>query len=300
MTKFSEDTFTSWTKPPSDSEQGRLETSEKHVKDALSEDPKLNKMSFEVFGQGSYANDTNVRLNSDIDINVMYTGGYYFELPEGATEADIGIDKTPASTYSFKEFKNDVEAALIKKFSKDQVVRKNKCITVKATPQRVQTDVVPTWEFRRFAKNKTFESGVRFYPDDSFSPITNYPKQHIKNAIKKNSDTQKRFKRLTRLHRKIRYKMKEDGVPISDNITSFLIECLIWNVPNKIMNENDSWTSRLRESIVFLYQQTKEDKTCHEWGEVSELLYLLRGGRKWSRTDVNDYMVQLWNYLEFK
>ena len=300
MTKFSEDTFTSWTKPPSDSEQGRLETSERHVKEAISEDDKLNKMSIEVFGQGSYANDTNVRLNSDIDINVMYMDGYFFELPDGATEVDVGIDKTPASSYSFKEFKNDVEAALVEKFGRDQVVRKNKCITVKATAQRVQTDVVPTWQFRRYSKDKSFVAGVRFYPDDSFWPVTNYPKQHIRNAVKKNSDTQKRFKRLTRLHRKLRYKMKEDQVAVSDNITSFLLECLIWNVPNRIMNNNETWTSRLRESIVYLYQQTKEDKSCTDWGEVSELLYLLRGGRKWSRSDVNAYMLQLWNYLELE
>jgi hypothetical protein len=299
MAKYSEDTLTSWTKPPSDSEQTRLETSERMVREAIKEDEKLSKKSTETFGQGSYANDTNVRLNSDIDINVRYTGGYYFDLPKDKTEVDMGIDKDGPSGYSFSEFKNDVEVALVNKFGRDQVIRNDKCITIKGTAQRIQTDVVPTWNYRRYNENKTYVLGAKFFPDKSIGAITNFPKQHIENAIKKNSNTQRRFKRLTRLHRKLRYKMKDDGVAFNTNITSFLLECLVWNVPNKIMNDYDSWTERLKQSIIYIHEQTKEESTCKEWGEVSELLYLFHSGRKWSRTDVNEYMVQLWNYLEF-
>lgn len=299
MAKHSEDTLTSWTKPPSDSEQTRLETSERLVREAISEDEKLSKKSTETFGQGSYANDTNVRLNSDIDINVRYTGGYYFDLPKDKTEADMGIDKDGPSSYSFSEFKTDVESALVKKFGRDQVIHNDKCITIKGTAQRIQTDVVPTWNYRRYNDNKTYVLGAKFFPDKSTGAITNFPKQHIENAISKNSNTQRRFKRLTRLHRKLRYKMKDDGVIFNPNITSFLLECLVWNVPNRIMNDYHSWTDRLKQSIIYIYEQTKEESTCKEWGEVSELLYLFHNGRKWSRTDVNEYMVQLWKYLEF-
>jgi hypothetical protein len=299
MARYSEDTLTGWTKPPSDSEQTRLETSERMVREAITEDEKLSKKSTETFGQGSYANDTNVRLNSDIDINVRYTGGYYFDLPKDKTKADMGIDKDGPSDYSFSEFKNDVEAALVKKFGRDQVKRNDKCITIKGTSQRIQTDVVPTWNYRRYNENKTYVLGAKFIPDNSYIGIVNFPKQHIENGIKKNSNTQRRFKRLTRLHRKLRYKMKDDGVTINGNITSFLLECLVWNVPNRIMNDYNTWTDRLKQSIIYLYEQTKEDSTCKEWGEVSELLYLFHSSRKWSRVDVNEYMVQLWNYLEF-
>lgn len=93
--------------------------------------------------------------------------------------------------------------------------------------------------------------------------------------------------------------MRDDGIDVSDNITSFLMECLVWNIPNSTIDNYDSWTERLKQSIIYIYNQTKEQETCNEWGEVSELLYLWRGNRKWSRTDVNEYMVQLWNYLEF-
>ena len=295
MAKFTEETLTNWTKPPSNSEQTKLENSERMVRDAISSDAKLKTKSTETFGQGSYANNTNVRLNSDIDINVRYTGGFYYNLPAEKTKEDFGI--TPTS-YTYSEFKNDVENALVNKFGRSEVVRNDKCITVKENTYRVETDVVPTWNYRRYSVDGKYVLGAKFISDKG-TEVINYPKQHIENGIKKNNNTSRRFKRLTRLHRKLRYRMQEDGINVSDNITSFLIECLVWNVPNSKIDNYYSWTERLKQSIIYVHEQTKEQDTCNEWGEVSELLYLWRGNRKWSRTDVNQYMVQLWQYLEF-
>ncbi|WFO17105.1 nucleotidyltransferase [Cellulophaga baltica 4] len=295
MAKFTEETLTNWTKPPSNSEQTKLENSERMVRDAISSDAKLKTKSTETFGQGSYANNTNVRLNSDIDINVRYTGGFYYNLPAEKTKEDFGITPT---TYSFSEFKNDVENALVNKFGRSEVVRNDKCITVKENSYRVETDVVPTWNYRRYSTDGNYVLGAKFISDKG-TEVINYPKQHIQNGINKNNNTSRRFKRLTRLHRKLRYKMQEDGINVSDNITSFLIECLVWNVPNTKIDNYYSWTERLKQSIIYIHEQTKEQDSCNEWGEVSELLYLWRGNRKWSRADVNQYMVQLWQYLEF-
>lgn len=297
MPKFSEKTLTNWTKPPSNTEETKLENAERMVREAISGHEKLKEKSTEIFGQGSYANNTNVRLNSDIDINVRYTGGYYFSLPEDTTEEDVGIAHISSSGYSFSEFKDDVENALVNKFGRSEVVRNDKCITVKANTYRVETDVVPTWNFRRYSKNGNYVLGARFWSDKG-KLITNYPKQHIENGKEKNSNTYRRFKRLTRIHRRLRYKILEDNQPVSDNITSFLLECLVWNTPNEVFNNTETWTERLKLSIAHIYQKTQNDNYCKEWGEVSELLYLFVG-RKWSREDVNTYMVQAWNYLEF-
>lgn len=298
MTKFTEEQLTGFTRPPSNTEESKLQNSEKMVRDAINTDEKLKKKSTETFGQGSYANNTNVRLNSDIDINVCFTGGFYFDLPQDADEADVGIDHLSPSEYSYSEFKDDVENALINKFGKEFIERNDKCITVLPNTNRIITDVVPTWSYRRYNKNKTFELGTRFMPDKG-KTITNFPKQHIANGIEKNKSTSRRFKRLVRLHRQLRYKMIDDGEEVSDNITSFLLECLVWNIPNKIMTDYDTWNERLKESIVYIYGKTKSDEDCKEWGEVSELFYLFHSGRKWSRKDVNDYMTLLWEYLEF-
>jgi hypothetical protein len=270
MARFNGDTLLTWTKPASDSEETKLSNSERMVREAINGDSTLSTKSTEVFGQGSYANDTK--------------------------REDFGLNSP--SAYSLEEFKNDVHAALINKFGSDSILRKNKCITVLGNSYRVETDVVPTWNYRCYNESGGYVLGAKLRADTG-SYVVNFPKQHIENGKQKNSETYRRFKRLTRIYRKLRYKMIDDGFTVSDSITSFLLECLVWNVPNSIFNDNDSWDERLKASIVYLYESTEDEEKCDEWGEVSELLYLFRGNRKWTKKDVNSFIVDSWNYLEY-
>jgi len=296
MARFTEDQLKSFTKPASDTEEQKLDKAKNAIKTAINNDSKLSQ-KIEIFGQGSYANDTNVKNNSDIDINIMYKEGFYYKIPTNTKKEDFGL--VNPSSYSFKEFKNDVEQALINYFGKNKVNRKNKCISVDT--YHVDVDVVPTCKFRSYFVSKKYVEGVTFFTDDFHQQIINYPKQHIENGKNKNSHTHKRFKWLTRIYKRIRYEMIDDGVPINDNITSFLLECLVWNVPNYIFNNYYTWTDRLRESIIYLYKETKVggSEKCKKWVEVSERLYLFHKDRKWSIRDVNNYLLQLWHFLEY-
>ena len=124
VAKFTEETLNGWTKPPSSTEESKVENAIRMVKEAINNDDKLNTKSIEVFAQGSYANNTNVKLNSDIDINVRYTGAFFYDLPKGQEKKDFGLN-SPAK-YSYKEFKDDVEKALISKFGHSRVDRRDK------------------------------------------------------------------------------------------------------------------------------------------------------------------------------
>ena len=84
MAKFTNEQLAAMAHPASVTEEQKLENAENAVKNALS-NYTLASGDYEVFGQGSYANNTNIRNNSDIDINVCYTGGFYFHLPSGRT-----------------------------------------------------------------------------------------------------------------------------------------------------------------------------------------------------------------------
>ena len=295
MAKFTEDQLNNFRFPPSDTEETKLSNAERLIKEAIADSDELKEKNTIVFGQGSYANDTNVKNNSDIDINVRLSDTVFIGLPPGSKQEDFGYTD---SDYTYAEYKEAVERALVAKFCRSEVVRNDKCITVKANTNRVEADVVPTLEYFRHDENGGKAIGTKFITDEGY-PVINYPLQHIENGKQKNSETQKRFKRLTRIFKRIRYKMIDDGVAVSDNITSFLIECLLWNVPNQIYNINDTWTERLRQAIIFLYNNTKTDEECKEWGEVSELLYLIRPSRKWSREDINKFLLDVWRYLEF-
>lgn len=124
MSKFTEETLTKWTKPPSDTEESRVENAISMVKDAIQSDDKLKNKSIEIFAQGSYANNTNVRVKSDIDINVRFTDAYFFSLPDNTIESDVGLDEIPSISYTYDEFKDDIENAMIEKFGYDRVDRR--------------------------------------------------------------------------------------------------------------------------------------------------------------------------------
>ena len=95
--------------------------------------------------------------------------------------------------------------------------------------------------------------------------------------------------------------MVENNQSIDSGISSFLIECLVWNVPDRIFNNYTSHTSRIKEVIKYLYFQTKDYKEeCQKWGEVSEMFYLFHNSKKWDIGMVNNFLLQVWHYLELE
>ena len=69
--KYSEQTLQKWTAPLSQTEEQRANNAIKMIKTAINENENLKSMEIEVFTQGSYANNTNVRAESDVDVCVM-------------------------------------------------------------------------------------------------------------------------------------------------------------------------------------------------------------------------------------
>lgn len=92
--------------------------------------------------------------------------------------------------------------------------------------------------------------------------------------------------------------MIEANIYVKESITSFLLECLFWNVPNNIFNDNLKWSEQLKSALQYIYSNTKTEERCNKWCEVSELLYLFVG-RKWTTKDVNEFVESLWEYSEF-
>lgn len=176
-----ENKFSNWTKPPSDTEEKKLNQAESMVRDAIRDNTYLKEKNIEVFGQGSYANNTNVRLNSDIDICVRLMDTFYFDLPDGMSREDFNIGP---GTNRYSDFKNNIEQALVDKFGRNEVKRGNKAITIVGNSSRIEADVIATFEYRRYLKNGSYHSGTKFYPDNG-GEIENWPKQHISNGITK-------------------------------------------------------------------------------------------------------------------
>jgi hypothetical protein len=300
MAKYTEETLDAWRKPASETEEQKISNAISMIKDAINAHDTLKNKSTEFIVQGSYGNNTNIKVDSDIDICVMLKDTFYSEYREGAKDADYGF---VGGTNTFSDYKKMIIEALIKKFGVEHITVGNKAIQIKSNTYRVQADVIPAFQFRNYKndtqnKQNNFVEGIKFFASNS-AAVVNYPKVHIENGIKKNTDTARKFKRTVRLYKRIRNKMIEDGKPVPSGISSYLIEGLLWNTPNSTFTSASSWNEILKNSIIFLYNNTKEDSTCKEWGVVSEHFYLFNSTYKWTRNDVNTFLVQMWNYLEY-
>jgi predicted nucleotidyltransferase len=184
-----------------------------------------------VFLQGSYANNTNVRTQSDVDIAVVEEDIFQTQYRSGATDSDYGF--TNASP-RIKTFKDEVEDALKERFGSD-VERANKSIKVNGNTYRKDADSVPCRRYRNYSQDFTnntqnFIGGIVITADTG-ERIINYPEQHIKNGKEKNVSTNYYYKKMVRIMKKMRYLMKENGLPAANGVSSFALESLMWNIP---------------------------------------------------------------------
>lgn len=286
--------FRQWASPPGKTEKTRCDNAASAIRNAINASETLKARGISVFAQGSYRNNTNVRKNSDVDIGIVCTDTFFYDLPEGFTKEQFRI--TPA-TYQYYEFKNDVETALGNYFGRKAVTRGNKSFDIHETSYHVEADLAPFFEHRRFRASGDALKGVELQPDNGSARIINWPEQHYENGVQKNIDTGTRYKSIVRVLKALSNEMTVAKIP-EGSIPGFLIECLVWNVPNSYF-QNEKYTDDVRESLISLYHNTKEEAPCKEWGEVNELKYLFRPTQKWTREQANSFVLAAWNYAGF-
>jgi hypothetical protein len=140
-------------KPPSEHENEKRNRTEQQIKAALAAYAPLSGRPYRVYVKGSYANNTNVRLNFDVDIAVEYYGYFYYDLEfklKGQQPGSaVGIVDSE-DPYTRAEFKADIRAALIQAFGKQAVSPGRIAFRVREKATTLPADVVPSWEYRRY------------------------------------------------------------------------------------------------------------------------------------------------------
>lgn len=204
------------------------------------------------------------------------------------------------SSYHYSTFKNEVEEALVNYFGRPAVKRGNKAFDIKENAYHVEADTAAFFEHRRYYKNGTYDSGVKLLTDNGTPlQVINWPEQHYNNGVSKNDNTGRRYKFVVRILKLLCNEMVDQNISQAKNIMGFLIECLVWNVPNDTFGHS-TLTSDVRESLVYLFNNTIRDEDCSEWGEVSELKYLFRSTQKWTRQQAHNFIDAAWDYIGFE
>lgn len=296
MSKDWESTFSFWSQGPGETEQQRSENAERQVREAIDASDKLKNRNIRVVTQGSYRNRVNVRRDSDVDIGVICLDSYFYEYPDDNIRIALQ-ENFQEATYIYSTFKNELEAALISKFGRASVTRGNKSFDIKENTYRVEADVVAFFEHRRYTSPSNYLSGIEMIPDNlSPARIRNWPEQHYANGVYKNNQTNRRYKRAVRILKALSIEMAKNRISSAKSIPSFLIECLMWNVPNTYFGQ-PTFKSDIRMSLAYLFNGTINDASCNEWVEVSGLKYLFRPSQPWSRQSTHYFINDAWNYL---
>ncbi|MEY2557270.1 MAG: hypothetical protein QOE34_695, partial [Verrucomicrobiota bacterium] len=296
-----EETFVFWSQGPSATETDKCDNAEIAIKKAIDANENLSALDISVFAQGSFKARTNIRQESDVDVCVRYNKEFFPEYPDGTSEATFGnVD----GSLRYADFKDMVEKALRGRFGDYGVKRGNKAFDVHANTYRIDADVVPTFEHRRYTGRKDtaggweYWSGVAFLPD-SGGLIKNWPQQNYANGVSRNNETGRQYKRAIRILKHLQNRMKIEGVVEASNIPSFLIECLVWN-SEPAAYSHATYSEDVRQLIINMWNATKNDESCGKWVEVNRLKWLFHPSQPWTRVQVHSFMHAAWNYIGFK
>lgn len=244
-----------------------------------------------IFIQGSYANNTCVRNESDVDIAVVRDD--IFEYAFGEKFAGSSTDQKNAAV----ALKNAVERVLRTHFPY-QVHRGNKSIKVDGNTYRKNADTVPSvavhYYYRSHLKDySTFWDGIVIYADNG-QIIRNFPKQHIANGKAKNNQTKYYYKRMVRIIKKMRYLMSDLGYACANNVSSFGLESLLWNLPDSCFTKWTNYGFAFEEIVDYLYKNKYMLSVYKEANGIKQLCPTQR--------DVDSYVAfvdQLKSFFEY-
>lgn len=247
----------------------------------------------QIFIQGSYANNTCVRGESDVDIAIIRRDKYEYAFGK--------VFAPSVDTFSKKKegkvFKDNVETVLRSKFA-SSVYRKNKSIKVDGNSYRKQADTVPSFAMRYFSKSgesnfADYIEGITIYADDG-EIINNFPKQHIVNGKEKNVRTNHYYKKMVRIMKKMRYEMEKYYYVSASKVSSFGLESLLWNLPDEIFKKFVTYAYAFDEIVTYLYNNKSNLWIYKEANGIKDLCLDSQSVR-----DYENFINDLYRFYEY-
>jgi hypothetical protein len=296
VTQDWETTFAGWTGPASDAEQTRYERTRDRVRDALRAYPALAGYRYDVYAKGSYPNYTNVRADSDVDIAVELTELFHPDFIGQAEGLDLtGVGATPyEGTNDLDGFKDDVERALIAALGATAVDRGTKALHVRESRQGLAADVVACVSHRTYTTPTHHWKGIRLRNDaDPGEQLINYPRQHLEMGIAKNERTNKRYKRVVRIVKRLENLMVDEGV--IEAVPSFLIESAVFSVPDENFG-SASWMGHVQNVLAHIWNGTRDDDcvASGDWMEANNIKYLFHADQRWDHRQAHRFADAAW------
>lgn len=182
-----------------------------------------------VFLQGSYKNETNLRKDSDVDVVVQREARLQ---PGVAALSGTELEQNAshqAAHRSWRLFRREILKVLREAYGEQAVTSGRKSLKISKGDIQASADVVVTLHY---------ETGVAFYLPDEHRWIVSYPQQHYERGAAKERATGNLYKRTMRMFKAARHHLIFKKVISSKTASSYFIECLLFNVPDSCFQED--------------------------------------------------------------
>lgn len=262
------DRLTQWSKPASDSEEARIERAATMVRTALAASHWLRDEGVEVVPQGSYHDNTNVRLKADMDLCVRHPSINTIYMDPSMVPADVdrhlGYVPTHSRADVFAIMRDEIETALKDYFGKGNVEGGGKAFTVSAVPgSRSDIDVVPATRLHAIYPVISLGSyyhvveGVVLRKTDG-GEIYNFPKLHHDNGKAKRKRTGHRFKKIVRQAKTMRDQLVDQSQLKKGQVPSFLVESLVYIVEDHHFLVDEDHHARFKRILERMWGRLTE------------------------------------------
>ncbi|QWA09137.1 nucleotidyltransferase [Sodalis ligni] len=179
-----------WTGPSSDTEQSKQDRTERMIRQAIASHEPFNNCSLKIYAKGSYANNTNVRSDSDVDIAVECAEALYWDESEKGNRTS---GEPYEGVWTPAKLKIELISAMEAKFPGQVDSTGSTAIQINSSSARIDADVVPCFSYQYYMKSET-RDGTKIFKTDG-SSIVNYPAQQIENGTAKNNRTGYAYKK---------------------------------------------------------------------------------------------------------
>lgn len=293
-----EDKLKRYCKPSSDAEQEKQERAERmvrHAVDKWAED--FSDIRYKYVSKGSYANNTNVRQDSDVDVAVVRTDFHYFDSSE-LRQQDQHTGSGDTYPLEHIMFRNSLAESLKSRFGVDCDITGSTAIELSENSGRVKADIVPSFLFRKYyydaLGNISYHEGQKVFKTDGSSTV-NYPDQQLLNGRTKNVATNSRYKQLVRILKRAENDLVE--LKRIDPLPSYFMECLMYRVPNPYFDHGGDTplTDDLISAVAYIWKNTEERGDAQDWFEPNEIKPLFGSGQKWTIEEAHNLMEEVWS-----
>ncbi len=286
------DRLAHWERPASTHEEAKIERAAVQARSIVAANSWLRGRGVQVLPQGSYFNNTNVRLEADMDLRILFPGiktEYLRGVDPASTDRQLGYSSTGEN---FKDIgakaRTELEADLVRYYGRKSVnAAGNKAITVSGLlGSRADCDLVPTFRLHVVSTGPNgyphVEEGVAILGKDG-SWTGNFPVQHHENGKAKRIRTALRFKKCVRMLKQLNYELADLGAT-PKRMPSFLVECLVYAVEDgHFLVEADDRYDRLLRILKRMLVLISDPVWVKNATEVNEIKYLFRDNwQAWS------------------